>query len=51
VINYIFKGGPAPDPECAGDANGDEAVNLADAVYLINYIFKGGAAPVDPCCP
>jgi hypothetical protein len=32
-----------------GDANGDEAVNLADAVYLINYVFKGGSPP-DPLC-
>ncbi len=28
-----------------GDANGDEAINVADAVFLINYIFKGGAPP------
>jgi M6 family metalloprotease-like protein len=32
-----------------GDANGDEAVNVADAVYLINYIFKDGLPP-DPLC-
>ena len=52
-----YEYGPASDPasfyivsiyEC-GDANGDEAVNLADAVYLINYVFKGGPAP-DPLC-
>jgi hypothetical protein len=28
-----------------GDANGDGAINVADAVFLITYIFKGGAAP------
>lgn len=28
-----------------GDANGDGAVNVADAVYLISYIFKGGPPP------
>ncbi|MEZ5360012.1 MAG: C25 family cysteine peptidase [Candidatus Zixiibacteriota bacterium] len=28
-----------------GDANGDQAVNIGDAVSIINYIFKGGAAP------
>ena len=32
-----------------GDANGDEAINLADAVFIINYVFKGGASP-DPLC-
>ncbi len=50
VINYVFKGGPAPDPLCSADANGDGPVNVGDAVYLINFIFNGGPAPIDPCC-
>ncbi len=50
LINYIFKGGPAPEPPCVGDASGDGAVNIGDAVHLINYIFKGGPAPVEDCC-
>ena len=29
-----------------GDANGDDAVNVADAVYTIGYIFAGGTEPV-----
>jgi sugar lactone lactonase YvrE len=33
------------DYEC-GDANGDEQVNVGDAVFLIAYIFNGGPAPV-----
>ena len=49
LINYIFKGGPAPvcGPETGncGDVSGDIRVNVGDAVYLINYIFKGGPAP------
>ena len=28
-----------------GEANGDGAINVGDAVYLINYIFKNGSAP------
>jgi hypothetical protein len=28
-----------------GDANGDVAVNISDAVYLIAYIFSGGPEP------
>ncbi len=51
IINYIFKGGPEPDPLCRGDASGDIAVNIGDAVYLISYIFKGGPEPMIPCCP
>lgn len=30
-----------------GDANGDELVNIGDAVFLVSYIFRGGQAP-DP---
>jgi hypothetical protein len=32
-----------------GDANGDEFVNVSDAVSIINYVFLGGA-PADPLC-
>jgi len=48
VINYVFRGGPAPTPLGAGDANCDGKVNVGDAVYLVNYVFRGGPAP---CCP
>jgi hypothetical protein len=30
-----------------GDANGDEGVNVADAVALINFVFSNGPVP-DP---
>jgi hypothetical protein len=46
LINYLFKGGPAPVPIQAADANGDGKVTVSDAVYLINYLFKGGPPPV-----
>jgi hypothetical protein len=48
LINYVFKGGPAPYPLVAGDTNGEGQVNVGDAVYLINYVFKGGP---EPSCP
>jgi hypothetical protein len=32
-------------PYICGDANGDFAVNISDAVFLISFIFTGGAAP------
>ena len=32
-------------PYICGDANGDKAINVGDAVYVINYIFKSGPAP------
>ena len=47
LINYLFKGGPAPNPywEWKGDVNGDCKISVSDTVYLINYLFKGGPAP------
>ncbi|MFH0931448.1 MAG: dockerin type I repeat-containing protein [Candidatus Zixiibacteriota bacterium] len=48
LINYLFKGGPEPQPVQAGDANCDGKVNVSDVVYLINYLFKGGPPP--PVC-
>lgn len=47
LVDYIFRGGPAPDPLEAGDPNVDLSVNVGDAVYLIGHIFKGGPPP----CP
>jgi hypothetical protein len=45
LVNYLFIGGPPPEPLEAGDANCDGEVNLADAVYIINYLFIGGPPP------
>jgi hypothetical protein len=45
LIQYTFRGGPAPDPLLSGDANCDGSVNVADAVYIINHVFKGGPEP------
>lgn len=46
LVNYIFKGGPAPLPVAAvGNVNCDLNITSADIIYMVNYIFKGGAAP------
>jgi hypothetical protein len=45
LINYLFKGGPSPDPLAVGDVNCDGKVSVSDVVYLINYLFKGGPPP------
>ncbi len=34
-----------------GDVNGDEAINLTDAVYLLEWLFRGGPAPDPIECP
>jgi hypothetical protein len=45
LINYLFIGGPAPDPIQAGDVNLDGVANIADVIYLVNYLFTSGPAP------
>ncbi len=49
LINYIFGGGPAPDPLEVGDVDCSGEVDIDDVVYLINYIFGGGPVPCDGC--
>ncbi len=50
LVNYVFKGGPPPDPELwIGDVNADCKVNLADIIYYVNYIFKSGSQPKVGC--
>ena len=49
LINYIFAGGPAPNPLLSGDADCSGSITISDAVYMINYIFAGGPAPCASC--
>ncbi len=48
LINYKFKGGPAPIYENSADVNHDGSVNVLDLIYLIDFKFKGGPAPDCP---
>ena len=46
--------GVAGPPDCAdenGDSNGDNALDLSDAVYLLSHLFQGGLAAVLFCDP
>ena len=45
LVNYLFKGGPEPNPLLAADVNCDAKINVTDVIYLINYLFKGGPPP------
>jgi hypothetical protein len=52
IVNYVFKSGPGPKPQCvAGDTTGDCVVTSADIIYLVNYVFKTGPAPLNNCEP
>jgi hypothetical protein len=49
LVNYIFAGGPAPDPLGAGDADCSDDINIADCIYLVIYIFEHGLNPCAGC--
>ncbi|MFQ6033083.1 MAG: dockerin type I repeat-containing protein, partial [Candidatus Zixiibacteriota bacterium] len=47
LLNYLFVGGPEPDPWENGDVNCDGQIDIQDVVYLITYLFQNGPPP----CP
>jgi len=51
LVDYLFRGGPAPIPwKCVGDFNGDGSVDVSDLSYLVDYLFRGGPGAVSGCC-
>ncbi len=49
LIDYVFSGGPAPNPLESADVDCSGIVSISDAVYLINFIFSGGPVPCVEC--
>ncbi|MBP7696254.1 MAG: dockerin type I repeat-containing protein [candidate division Zixibacteria bacterium] len=49
LIDYLFRGGPAPIPILRGDLNGDCGVNVADVTLLIAVLFRGVPLPTEMC--
>ncbi|MFH2037065.1 MAG: C25 family cysteine peptidase, partial [Candidatus Zixiibacteriota bacterium] len=45
-INFLYKGGSAPDPIIIGDADGNGTINILDITYLISYLYKSGPEPI-----
>ncbi len=45
LVNYVFKGGPAPPILSEADVDGSNDINVADLTFLVNYVFKGGPEP------
>ncbi|UCB52989.1 MAG: tandem-95 repeat protein, partial [Candidatus Zixiibacteriota bacterium] len=43
LVNYLYRGGPPPQPWVSGDTNCDGYVNVGDVVFLVNYLFRGGS--------
>ena len=48
LVNFIFKGGPAPTPTNQGNTDCVGGTSSADIIWLINFVFKGGAMPACP---
>jgi len=48
LINFKYKGGPAPDPLNNANVDGIDPINILDIVYLINNLYKLGPAPDCP---
>ncbi len=48
TLNYIFAGGPAPEPLQNADQNCDGTVNMTDCVHLVAYLYSIG--DLQPCC-
>jgi hypothetical protein len=47
IVNYVFTGGPIPEPYEAADANCSGFVDIDDIIFLVNYIFTAGPEPCD----
>lgn len=45
LLNYVYKNGPAPNPQMAGDVNWDEVIDILDVYYLIDFLFASGPSP------
>jgi hypothetical protein len=45
LVSYLYRDGPAPDPQGAGDVNCDGQADVGDVVYLINYLYREGDPP------
>ncbi|MCP4705868.1 MAG: hypothetical protein GY865_14810 [candidate division Zixibacteria bacterium] len=48
LINYVYKGGPAPAELNDADVNNDTEIDILDIVLLINYKYKSGPPPNCP---
>jgi DNA-binding beta-propeller fold protein YncE len=42
LVNYLFRGAPAPDILTLGDVNRNCEITLADVVTMVNLIFRSG---------
>src|SRR3989338_1718899 len=48
ILDFLFRGGPAPECTEAADFNEDGSVNIADVIKLFSFLFQGGPGPINP---
>ncbi|UCB53105.1 MAG: hypothetical protein JSV10_03205 [Candidatus Zixiibacteriota bacterium] len=48
LVNYLYKGGPAPAVVQSGDVNCDDSIDVGDVVSLVNYLYRDGPSPCSP---
>jgi hypothetical protein len=54
LLNRLFTGAGELCCEVAADADGDQVVQVTDAIFLLDFLFRGGATPSAPypdCAP
>jgi len=45
IIDFLYKGGPTPEPLESGDVNSSGEMDILDVTYLINYLYYDGPEP------
>jgi len=50
LVDFLYRGGPAPPVIANADLNGDCCIDWRDIQYMIFFIFMGGPPPVDCTC-
>jgi len=48
LVDYLFRGGPAPPVMAAADVECSGGINIADLTYLVAYLFRSGPPPCEP---
>ncbi len=49
LVDYLFRGGPAPTPYAAGDLDCSGDINIADVTAMVAYLFQGGTIDCALC--
>jgi hypothetical protein len=46
LVDYLFRGGPAPVLDAAANMDGSPGLTVSDLSYVVDFLFRGGPAPV-----